>query len=300
MRWPASSAACFTQFRIAWAEGSNCRPSSSGVRPFRTNSTSRARNFGGYGRWLFGIVDAPFRPNSGVSTKPGQLHPWLLRCAKVRLAYWRRIRLTVGVLAVIGATSTAAEVCGPTGPCWSGKFTPSSESWSQSVRGGGGSGASGSSIGDALSEAAKGLSESITNKQQELLSEKDRRWCKYDAPRMVARDKANPKKLHELLKTAGKRHCPWVSEIEQTINKHWCNSFSPQVVKTFQPSRRRQVLKEAGYRGCGWVKEAQAADDLRWCKLHPLLRNEQNQIVSSEAHQNEGLERACDWAKDLW
>jgi hypothetical protein len=44
------------------------------VRPFRTNSTSRARNSGGYGRWLFGIVDAPFHPNSGASTKPGQLH----------------------------------------------------------------------------------------------------------------------------------------------------------------------------------------------------------------------------------
>src|SRR5213594_3172437 len=73
VRWPASSAACFTQFRIAWAEGSNCRPSSSGVRPFRTNSTSRARNSGGYGRLLFGVVDAPFRPNSGLSTKPGPL-----------------------------------------------------------------------------------------------------------------------------------------------------------------------------------------------------------------------------------
>jgi hypothetical protein len=73
VRWPASSAACFTQFRIAWAEGSNCRPSSSGVRPFRTSSTSRARNSGEYGRWLFGIVVAPFCPNDGVSTKPGQL-----------------------------------------------------------------------------------------------------------------------------------------------------------------------------------------------------------------------------------
>src|SRR5438309_1388479 len=81
VRWPASSAACFTQFRIAWAEGSNCRPSSSGVRPFRTNSTSRARNSGGYGRWLFGIVDAPFRPNSGVSTKPGQLQTTAIQIA---------------------------------------------------------------------------------------------------------------------------------------------------------------------------------------------------------------------------
>ena len=50
MRWPASSAACFTQFRIAWADGSNSRASC---------------------RWLFGIGDAPFCPNHGVSTKPG-------------------------------------------------------------------------------------------------------------------------------------------------------------------------------------------------------------------------------------
>ena len=34
----------------------------------------RCRNSAGYGRWLFGIVDTPFRPNHGVSTKPGQLH----------------------------------------------------------------------------------------------------------------------------------------------------------------------------------------------------------------------------------
>src|SRR5437870_5574319 len=33
----------------------------------------RCRNSAGYGRWLFGIVDTPFRPNHGVSTKPGQL-----------------------------------------------------------------------------------------------------------------------------------------------------------------------------------------------------------------------------------
>src|SRR2546425_253628 len=82
VRSPASRAACFTQFRIAWAEGSNWRANSSGVRPLRTNSTIRCRNSGAYGRWLFGIVDAPFRPNHGVSTKPGQLQtaggrwPW--------------------------------------------------------------------------------------------------------------------------------------------------------------------------------------------------------------------------------
>src|SRR6266849_3209077 len=36
----------------------------------RTSSMIRCRNSGAYGRWLFGIVDAPFRPNHGVSTKP--------------------------------------------------------------------------------------------------------------------------------------------------------------------------------------------------------------------------------------
>ena len=45
-----------------------------GVHPFRISSMMRWRNSGGYGRWLFGIVDTPFRPNHGVSTKPGQLH----------------------------------------------------------------------------------------------------------------------------------------------------------------------------------------------------------------------------------
>src|SRR3989442_13974337 len=75
VRSPVSRAACFTQFRIACAEGSNCRASSSGVRPLRTSSTIRCRNSGAYGGWLFGIVDLPFRPNDGVSTKPGQLQP---------------------------------------------------------------------------------------------------------------------------------------------------------------------------------------------------------------------------------
>src|SRR2546422_1048503 len=74
VRSPASSAACFTQFRIACAEGSNWRASSSGVRPLRTSSTIRCRNSGEYDGWLFGIVDLPFRPNDGGSTKPGQLH----------------------------------------------------------------------------------------------------------------------------------------------------------------------------------------------------------------------------------
>src|SRR5882724_5846944 len=74
-RSPAPRAASFIQFRIDWADGSNWRANSSGVRPLRTSSMSRCRNSGGYGRWLLGIVDAPFRPNHGVSTKPGQLQP---------------------------------------------------------------------------------------------------------------------------------------------------------------------------------------------------------------------------------
>jgi len=45
----------------------------SGVRPLRTISTIRCRNSGAYGGWFFGIVDLPFRPNDGASTKPGQL-----------------------------------------------------------------------------------------------------------------------------------------------------------------------------------------------------------------------------------
>src|SRR5205085_3304925 len=73
VRSPASTAACFSQFRMACADGSNWRANSSGVRPLRTNSMIRCRNSAGYGRWLFGIVDRPFRPNDGVSTKPGQL-----------------------------------------------------------------------------------------------------------------------------------------------------------------------------------------------------------------------------------
>jgi hypothetical protein len=35
-----------SQFRIVWPDGSNCRPSSSGVRPLRANSMRRARSPG--------------------------------------------------------------------------------------------------------------------------------------------------------------------------------------------------------------------------------------------------------------
>jgi len=44
------------------------------TQPRSRRPASNALNSGGYGPWLFGIVDAPFCANSGVSTKPGQLH----------------------------------------------------------------------------------------------------------------------------------------------------------------------------------------------------------------------------------
>jgi hypothetical protein len=53
------------------AESSNCRPSSSGERPERASSMSRARSCGGYGGRVFGIVDS-FLPPKG-STEPGQV-----------------------------------------------------------------------------------------------------------------------------------------------------------------------------------------------------------------------------------
>src|SRR5690606_6478475 len=73
VRLPSSSSACFTQFRIACAEGSNSRDSSSAVRPARTNSTICRRNSGGYTRRFFAIVDSFPSQGEYVSTKPGQL-----------------------------------------------------------------------------------------------------------------------------------------------------------------------------------------------------------------------------------
>ena len=72
-RWPSSRSAYVSQLRIVWADGSNCRPSSSGERPERASSMSRARSCGGYGGRVFGIVDS-FPPRGAVSTKPGQVH----------------------------------------------------------------------------------------------------------------------------------------------------------------------------------------------------------------------------------
>jgi hypothetical protein len=77
-RRPASRSACRSQFRIVWADGSNCRPSSSGVRPVRASSTRRARSWGGYGGRVFGIVDSLLPPRGTVSTEAGQLHYWEL------------------------------------------------------------------------------------------------------------------------------------------------------------------------------------------------------------------------------
>src|SRR5207247_2154224 len=53
---PASRTACTTQFRMALAEGSNLRASSSGDCPPRTSSTSRRRNSAEYGPRVLGMV----------------------------------------------------------------------------------------------------------------------------------------------------------------------------------------------------------------------------------------------------
>src|SRR5262245_1642650 len=55
-RRPSFRSACATQFRIAWADGSNSCASSSGVRPARTSSTIRRRNSAGYGGRDLGIL----------------------------------------------------------------------------------------------------------------------------------------------------------------------------------------------------------------------------------------------------
>ena len=57
VRSPASRPACATQFRMAWADGSNSRARASGVRPDRTSSTICRRNSAAYGGLDFGIAD---------------------------------------------------------------------------------------------------------------------------------------------------------------------------------------------------------------------------------------------------
>ena len=49
LRRPSSRSACRIQIRIAWADGSNSRDNSWGVRPARTSSTICRLNSGGYG-----------------------------------------------------------------------------------------------------------------------------------------------------------------------------------------------------------------------------------------------------------
>src|SRR2546425_656877 len=87
-RRPSSRSAWRSQFRIVCADGSNCRPSSSGVRPVRASSTSRARSCVGYGGRGFGIVGSPPPPNGTVATKTGPVRrgearwsgaAWLMR-----------------------------------------------------------------------------------------------------------------------------------------------------------------------------------------------------------------------------
>ena len=81
-RRPASRSACLTQLRMHWADGSNCRASSSGVRPDRTRRTISARNSGGYGGRDFGTwtpSSGPIVPSGQVSTRTGQLQSPPLR-----------------------------------------------------------------------------------------------------------------------------------------------------------------------------------------------------------------------------
>ncbi len=50
----------------------------------------RCRNSGGYGRWLFGIVDTPIHPYHKVSTKAGHVHTAWGRAAAVFASLYRR------------------------------------------------------------------------------------------------------------------------------------------------------------------------------------------------------------------
>ena len=66
---------------MAWADGSNSRAKSSGVRPARTRSTICCLNTAGYGGLVLGIVDTSSSQEDQVSTKLGQLQ-LLTRVAK--------------------------------------------------------------------------------------------------------------------------------------------------------------------------------------------------------------------------
>ena len=86
-RCPSSRSACTTQLRIACADGSNSRASSSGVRPARISSIIWRRNSGAYGGLDLGMVDTSF-PKDQVSTKTDQLQcssrgsSWVLRLSR--------------------------------------------------------------------------------------------------------------------------------------------------------------------------------------------------------------------------
>ena len=82
---PTSSASLFgskpssemAEYRRRWT-GSNSRASSPGDHPALTNSTIRARNSGGWGGRVLGILYLLSWFGSAslaVSTKPGQVHP---------------------------------------------------------------------------------------------------------------------------------------------------------------------------------------------------------------------------------
>jgi hypothetical protein len=88
---PSSRSAWATQLWIYWAVGSNSLDNASGFLPPRTNSTMRRRNSGGYGGWVFGMMDTS-SSNDIVSTKTGQLQLH----ARPRYNYTKRGRTSSG------------------------------------------------------------------------------------------------------------------------------------------------------------------------------------------------------------
>ena len=73
LRRPSSNSACFTRLRIAYADGSNSRPSVSGLRPTPTIPTISARNSGEYRRPpLPAMAHLHGGPNKTESVPPRQ------------------------------------------------------------------------------------------------------------------------------------------------------------------------------------------------------------------------------------
>ncbi len=60
---------------MAWADGSNSRARSPGVRPDRTSATTCCRNAAGYGGLVFDIADTSSSQQDQVSAELDQLHP---------------------------------------------------------------------------------------------------------------------------------------------------------------------------------------------------------------------------------